>query len=833
MPVLSSDMRIPRRTPPFSLICGREGPGAVRDHRVERERGRGPLPRNDRNLRSRDYRVRVRGSKERDREDGDRMNVALEREGASEGERGREEGQESESERIRDRERRARMRARDAAQEPGEITSSSLMELGELGSGDSRGPPTNFARQVATDSGNSSSPKKKRKISPIIWDLDDCKTGTQASRSQAALTRFGTNSPLSQLRSSSSSSTSMLLKASPRPSTPSPSGLASEQDRLRASHGMDQRSGLSGRAVEIKRSGERMSILPSGPVRRGIDSCQVGMNFSGFDKGMPSIPLQQNDFPSSASLSASDDERGSPTAVQGGDIRMQDVRRVAGTPDSKGALEPGEVLASPRLGSKEEHDSPAPVSIAHSRWADDTTSPVHLLSPSLRGSKARSQKSRNMDSEEQGKGLSTSPEPGECRKSTGKGSRDGEEYERELNKNELQKLDEDSGSKDREVQQPELESEPEENPIVSRPHHRAIDMLQGCRSVDEFEKLNEINEGTYGVVSRARDKKTGELVALKRVKMEKERGGFPMTSLREINILLSIRHPSIVDVKEVVVGNSLDNIFMVMEYMEHDTKDLMETMKQPFSQSEAKCLMLQLFDGCKCLHDNWVLHRDLKTSNLLLNNRGEVKICDFGLARQYGDPLKEYTQEVVTLWYRAPELLLGARKYSTPIDMWSLGCIMAEFLAKEPLFPGKSPIDELDRIFKTLGTPNEKIWPDIVKLPGVRCKFTKQPFNRLREKFPATAFAGKPALSVKGFDLLTRLLTYDPSRRITADEALNHEWFREDPLPKEKECMPTFPARSEQDWRMRRRMKCPDPLEEQRKRKLLKRAEFGGGGLFG
>lgn len=189
-------------------------------------------------------------------------------------------------------------------------------------------------------------------------------------------------------------------------------------------------------------------------------------------------------------------------------------------------------------------------------------------------------------------------------------------------------------------------------PEAGGPPQRSVNMLQGCRSVDEFERLNKIDEGTYGVVYRAKDKKTGEIVALKKVKMEKEREGFPLTSLREINILLSFHHPSIVDVKEVVVGSNLDSIFMVMEYMEHDLKALMETMKQPFSQSEVKCLMLQLFEGTKYLHDNWVLHRDLKTSNLLLNNRGELKICDFGLSRQYGSPLKPLTHLVVTLWYR-------------------------------------------------------------------------------------------------------------------------------------------------------------------------------------
>ncbi|KAJ6808576.1 cyclin-dependent kinase G-2 isoform X1 [Iris pallida] len=364
------------------------------------------------------------------------------------------------------------------------------------------------------------------------------------------------------------------------------------------------------------------------------------------------------------------------------------------------------------------------------------------------------------------------------------------------------------------------------------PPQRSINMLQGCRSVDEFERLNKIDEGTYGIVYRAQDKKTGEIVALKKVKMEKEREGFPLTSLREINILLSFHHPSIVDVKEVVVGSSLDSIFMVMEYMEHDLKGLMETMKQPFSQSEVKCLMLQLLAGVKYLHDNWVLHRDLKTSNILMNNRGELKICDFGLSRQYGSPLKPYTQLVVTLWYRSPELLLGAKEYSTAIDMWSLGCIMAELLAKEPLFSGKTEVDQLDKIFRTLGTPNEKIWPGFSKLPRVKVNFVRQPYNKLREKFPPTSFSGRPTLSEAGFDLLNKLLTYDPEKRITAEAALNHSWFTEVPLPKSKDFMPTFPAQHAQDRRLRRIMKSPDPLEEQRRKELQQGDQLGSGSLF-
>ncbi|CAL9108150.1 unnamed protein product [Musa textilis] len=366
----------------------------------------------------------------------------------------------------------------------------------------------------------------------------------------------------------------------------------------------------------------------------------------------------------------------------------------------------------------------------------------------------------------------------------------------------------------------------------AKPPQRCINMLQGCRSVDEFERLNKIDEGTYGVVYRAKDKKSREIVALKKVKMEKEREGFPLTSLREINILLSFHHPSIVDVKEVVTGSSLDSIFMVMEYMEHDLKGLMETMKQPFSQSEVKCLMLQLFSGVKYLHDNWVLHRDLKTSNLLLNNRGELKICDFGLSRQYGSPLKPYTHLVVTLWYRAPELLLGAKEYTTSIDMWSLGCIMAELLAKEPLFSGKTEFDQLDKIFRTLGTPNENIWPGFAKLPGLKVRFAKQPYNKLREKFPPTSFSGRPTLSEAGFDLLNKLLTYDPEKRITAEAALNHRWFQEVPLPKSKDFMPTFPAQHAQDRRQRRIMKSPDPLAEQMM-KEVQQEELGLSSLFG
>ncbi|CAA6660084.1 unnamed protein product [Spirodela intermedia] len=483
---------------------------------------------------------------------------------------------------------------------------------------------------------------------------------------------------------------------------------------------------------------------------------------------------------------------------------------------------------------EEDEDSYIPTwNIAASRWAEGNGS---LSRKSLKIIKYPEPVSTRLHH----KGLT--PEPGEviireCSEGSTPRSSDSRElgeksHDFDVDNNDYMSVDEEDAPMPQPDADSEAESELTKTLTSSHPPLRCINMLQSCRSVDEFERLNKINEGTYGVVYRAKDKKTGEVVALKKVKMEKEREGFPLTSLREINILLSLHHPSIVDVKEVVVGSSLDSIFMVMEYMEHDLKGLMDVMKQPFSQSEVKCLMLQLLEGVKYLHDNWVLHRDLKTSNLLVNNHGDLKICDFGLSRQYGSPLKPYTHLVVTLWYRAPELLLGAKEYSTDIDMWSLGCIMAELLAKEPLFGGRTEVDQLDKIFRILGTPNERIWPGFAKLPGVKVNFIKQPYNKLREKFPATSFCGRPTLSEAGFDLLNQLLTYDPEKRITADAALNHEWFCEVPLPKSKDFMPTFPAQNAQDRRSRRILRSPDPLEEQR-RKELEQGEIGSRGLFG
>ncbi|KAJ1954546.1 hypothetical protein EC988_002373 [Linderina pennispora] len=333
-------------------------------------------------------------------------------------------------------------------------------------------------------------------------------------------------------------------------------------------------------------------------------------------------------------------------------------------------------------------------------------------------------------------------------------------------------------------------------PAETLPTHLSQDfqLLSPCRPVDEcYEKLNKIEEGTYGIVYRARDKATGELVALKHLKLEQERNGFPITSLREIHTLLLAKHPNIINVREIAVGRSLNSIYIVMDFMEHDLRGLMESMKDPFQPSEVKSLMHQLLSALAHLHNNWIVHRDLKTSNLLMANGGLLKVADFGLARKYGSPLGDMTGLVVTLWYRAPELLFGQKEYSTAVDVWSAGCIFAELFLGEPLFPGRGEIDQISRVFSMLGTPTDESWPGFRDLPNARMfKFTSKPGDaRLREKM-----LKRPGVTDSAYDLLGRLLAFDPEQRITADEALQHPYFSEHPPPKDPSMFPTWPSKS-------------------------------------
>ncbi|XP_046661696.1 cyclin-dependent kinase 10 [Homalodisca vitripennis] len=312
------------------------------------------------------------------------------------------------------------------------------------------------------------------------------------------------------------------------------------------------------------------------------------------------------------------------------------------------------------------------------------------------------------------------------------------------------------------------------------------DLFGRCRFVSEFEKLNRIGEGTYGIVYRALDTKNDCVVALKKVRMEHEKDGLPVSGLREISVLLSCRHENIVQLKEVVVGRSLESIFLAMEYCEQDLASLLDNMKAPFSESQVKCIMIQVLRGLRYLHRNFIVHRDLKVSNLLMTDKGCVKIADFGLARWFGLPVRPMTPRVVTLWYRAPELLLQARTQTTSVDMWAAGCILGELLDHRPLLPGRSEIGQLELIVDLLGTPSDAIWPEYSSLPAL-ANFTlkQQPYNNLKQRFPW--------LTPAGLRLLNFLFMYDPKKRATAEECLQSSYFKEAPLPCEPKMMPTYP----------------------------------------
>ncbi|KAJ2704246.1 hypothetical protein H4R19_005257 [Coemansia spiralis] len=328
------------------------------------------------------------------------------------------------------------------------------------------------------------------------------------------------------------------------------------------------------------------------------------------------------------------------------------------------------------------------------------------------------------------------------------------------------------------------------------PTHRVQDFghLSGCRQVDEcYKRLNKIEEGTYGIVYRAQELATGDIVALKQLKLDQERNGFPITSLREIHTLLLAKHPNIVNVREIAAGKSLSSIYIVMDFMDHDLRTLMEGMPGPFQPSETKSLLQQLCSAVEHLHNNWIVHRDLKTSNLLMQC-GNLRVADFGLARKYSSPLGKMTGLVVTLWYRAPELLMGETHYSAAVDMWSVGCIFAELLLHRPLFAGTSEIAQITSIFAACGVPTRDTWPGFADLPNARMfKFAA---NTDRSKRLRARVAGCAGLTDNAYDLLERLLTLDPARRITASEALDHPYFAESPPPKHPSMFPTWPSRT-------------------------------------
>jgi len=288
--------------------------------------------------------------------------------------------------------------------------------------------------------------------------------------------------------------------------------------------------------------------------------------------------------------------------------------------------------------------------------------------------------------------------------------------------------------------------------------------------MSRYEKVEKIGEGTYGVVYKAKDtSNSNRLVALKKIRLESESEGIPSTAVREISLLRELDHPNVVRLLDVILGDK--KLFLVFEFMEMDLKKYIDTQSFGLPMNQVKSYLWQMLRALMYCHTHRILHRDLKPQNLLLDSHGHLKLADFGLARGFTIPMRTYTHEVVTLWYRAPEILLGSKHYSTTVDIWSVGCIFAEMLTRKALFPGDSEIDQLFRIFRTLGTPDETTWPGINRLPDYKSCFPRW------EKQSLNMFVPPLAKALDGLQLLKECLTYDPSERISAKGALEHRFF--------------------------------------------------------
>lgn len=289
-------------------------------------------------------------------------------------------------------------------------------------------------------------------------------------------------------------------------------------------------------------------------------------------------------------------------------------------------------------------------------------------------------------------------------------------------------------------------------------------------SIENFSRVEKIGEGVYGVVYKAKDNSTGEMVALKRIRLDSEADGVPSTAIREISLLKELDHLNIVKLLDIIHADN--KLFLVFEYLNLDLKKYMELYpnKNGMPLNLVKSYLFQMLQGIAYCHTHRILHRDLKPQNLLLSTEGLIKLADFGLARAFGVPIRSFTHEVVTLWYRAPEILLGCKYYSTEVDIWSIGGIFSEMATHKVLFKGDSEIDQLFQIFRVLGTPDEKSWPGVSELSDYKSTFPNWQRSNLSKH--------APQLNEDGIDLLSKLLVYKPDERITARSALQHPFFR-------------------------------------------------------
>ncbi|KAK8896225.1 hypothetical protein M9Y10_014120 [Tritrichomonas musculus] len=330
-----------------------------------------------------------------------------------------------------------------------------------------------------------------------------------------------------------------------------------------------------------------------------------------------------------------------------------------------------------------------------------------------------------------------------------------------------------------------------------------------------YRRLEKRGEGTYGIVFKAEDQITSKIVALKIMKLEQEEDGIPPTTLREMSILRSVSHPNLVKLEDVIINST--SLTLVFEYLEYDLRFFLRHTKNRIQMKLLRSYAFQMLAGINCLHTHRILHRDIKPDNILLNKEGYLKICDFGLARHFDIPMRQYSANVVSQWYRAPELLLGAPIYGLPIDVWSAGCIIAEMCKGTPLFEGDSDVDQLHKIFKILGTPiqgqcqqlmrnaiyemdeetnkpkdvsftmnvvsivhNDKTDSNLYKVISNDVSFPIYPKKDLREELQTD--------DLELIDLIEKMLIFEPDKRITIQEAMKHPFFDSLSPPIRKMC---------------------------------------------
>ncbi|ROT43124.1 serine/threonine-protein kinase crk1 [Sodiomyces alkalinus F11] len=339
----------------------------------------------------------------------------------------------------------------------------------------------------------------------------------------------------------------------------------------------------------------------------------------------------------------------------------------------------------------------------------------------------------------------------------------------------------------------------------------------------KYIKGKKLGEGTYAIVFLGRLRSDpSSLVAIKKIKVQKEyREGMAPDAVRELKHLQELHHPNIISLLSVFSSKD-QNLNLVLEYLPLGDLEMLikDTERIRYGAADIKAWMGMLCRAVWFCHENFVLHRDIKPNNLLIAADGEVKLADFGLARSFADPLQVMTSQVITRWYRPPELLFGARHYSGAVDVWSVGCVFAELIIRHPFMPSDTEVQQVSVICHAVGTPREDNWPGVSKLPAYTVPDDGEP-PRGRDYFMGFFSTVGP----DGVDLLMKTLVLDPNKRITARDMLRHPWWHAQPKPTRKEYLPRKDGGESQmaaDLKRRNGI-----LEDDRGSKVARRLDFG------